>query len=168
MEKTEKGPTSSFILENLSELETVHQYIQGKNNTLPDSCSRYPMLGPKRLATRGLASSVAEMLRRIPSRLKGASLVHFHGGKQSAELRETLKDWFSNVSTLQLVTPPSKAAPPTADFVVLLPRLNLSLSVGTLHKRSLFPAMSKRHSELLQLYNNTEVMCLLPLPSPSS
>ncbi len=30
MEKTEKGPISSFILENLSEMETIHQYIQGK------------------------------------------------------------------------------------------------------------------------------------------
>jgi hypothetical protein len=94
MEKTEKGLISSFIVENLSEFEMIHQYIQGKNNTLPDSCSRYPMLGPKRLATRGLANSVAEMLRRLPTRLKDAPLVHFHGGKQNAELREALKDWF--------------------------------------------------------------------------
>ena len=28
--------------------------------------------------------------------------------------------------------------------------------------------MSKRHSELLQLYNNTEVMYLLPSPNPSA
>jgi hypothetical protein len=86
MEKTEKGPISSFILEHLSEFDTVHQYIQGKVNTLPDACSRYPMLGPKRLATRGLANSVAEMLRRLPARLKEAKLVHYHGGKQNAEL----------------------------------------------------------------------------------
>jgi hypothetical protein len=59
MEKMEKGPISSFILEHLSEFNTVHQYIQGKVNTLPDACSRYPMLGPKQLATRGLANSVA-------------------------------------------------------------------------------------------------------------
>ncbi len=45
--ETEKEPISSFIVENLSEFETIHQYIQGKNNMLPDSCSRYPMLGPK-------------------------------------------------------------------------------------------------------------------------
>jgi hypothetical protein len=101
MEKTEKGPISSFIVENLSEFDTIHQYIQGMNNTLPDSCSRYPMLGSKRLATRGLANSVAEMLRRLPPRLKESPLVHYHGGKQNAELREALKDWFVHVSALQ-------------------------------------------------------------------
>jgi hypothetical protein len=126
MEKTEKGPISSFILENLSEVETVHQYIQGKNNTLPDSCSRYPMLGPKRLATRGLSNSVAEMLRRIPPRLKDSALVHFHGGKQNAELREALKDWFKHVSALQPATPPSKAEPAKADFAVMLPRCEVA------------------------------------------
>jgi hypothetical protein len=104
MEKTEKGPISSFIIDNLSDIEKIHQYIQGKVNTLPESCSRYPMLGPKRLATRGLANSVAEMLRRLPLRLKDAALVHFHGGKQGAELREALKDWFAHVGAPQPVT----------------------------------------------------------------
>ncbi len=126
MEKTEKGPISSFIIENLSDIQTVHQYIQGKNNTLPDSRSRYPMLGPKRLATCGLANSVAEMLRRLPPRLKDAALIHFHGGKQNAELREALKDWFSNVGALQPVTPLSKAEPLQADFAIVLPRCEVA------------------------------------------
>jgi hypothetical protein len=91
MEKTEKGPISSFILEHLSEFETIHQYIQGSVNTLPDACSRYPMLGPKRLATRGLANSVTEMLRRLSPRLKESQLVHYHGDKQNAELRVALQ-----------------------------------------------------------------------------
>ena len=84
MEKTEKGPISSFIIEHLVEIETVHQYIQGKHNTLPDSCSRFPMLRPKRLATRGFANSVHEMLRRLPPRLKAANLVHFMGENKTA------------------------------------------------------------------------------------
>jgi hypothetical protein len=126
MEKTEKGPISSFILEHLSEFETVHQYIQGKVNTLPDACCRYPMLGPKRLATRGLANSVVEMLKRLPARLKEAKLVHYHGGKQSAELRESLKDWFAHTSVLQSVAPPTKTAPPSAEFAVFLPRCEVA------------------------------------------
>ncbi len=126
MEKTEKGPISSFILEHLSEFDTKHQYIQGKVNTLPDACSRYPMLGPKRLATRGLANSVKEMLTRLPLRLKEASLVHYHGGKQTAELRESLKDWFMKVSALQSITPPTKTEPIPAEFAVLLPRCEVA------------------------------------------
>jgi hypothetical protein len=127
MEKTGKGPISSFIIEHLSEFDTVHQYIQGKNNTLPDSCSRYPMLGPKMLATRGLANSVAEMLRRLPFRLKYAKLVHYHGGKQNAELREALKDWFERVSALQPVAPPtSKGEPAPAELAMLIPRCEVA------------------------------------------
>ena len=126
MEKTEKGPISSFIIEHLAEFDTIHQYVQGKNNALPDSCSRYPMLGPKTLATRGLANSVAEMLRRLPARLKDARLVHFHGGRQNAEVRAALKDWFNNVSALQPVTPPTTKEPEPAELAVLLPRCEVA------------------------------------------
>jgi hypothetical protein len=36
MQKTDKGPISSFIIERLSEIETVHQYIiQGRLNAIP-------------------------------------------------------------------------------------------------------------------------------------
>jgi hypothetical protein len=80
------------------------------------------MLGPKRLSTRGLSNSVAEMLRRLPPCLKEAPLVHFHGGKQNAELREALKDWFVHVSALQPVTPPSKTEPLAANLAILLLR----------------------------------------------
>jgi hypothetical protein len=126
MEKTEKGPISSFILEHLAEFNTVHQYIQGKVNTLPDACSRYPMLGPKQLATRGLENSVAEMLRRLPERLKEAKIVHYHGGKHNAELRVALRDWFSHAGALQPAAPPSKAEPYEADLAVLIPRCEVA------------------------------------------
>ena len=82
IDKTEKGPISSFIIEKLSDIETTHQYIQEKVNTVPDAfCSRYPMLGPKRLATRGFMNSVAEMLKRLHLCYQDVDLLHFHGGK---------------------------------------------------------------------------------------
>ncbi len=106
MHKTEKGPISSFIIERLAEIETVHQYIQGKLNTIPDGCSRFPMLGPRDLAPRGYRHSVEELLQRLPAALKDAKKVHFHGGKLNAELRATLKLWFTHVSALLSITPP--------------------------------------------------------------
>ena len=62
MNKSMKGPVSQFIIENLSEIESVHQYIQGPSNSISDATSRYPMLGPKALAPRGLTHSVEELL----------------------------------------------------------------------------------------------------------
>ncbi len=105
MVKTEKGPISSFIIERLSEIHTVHQYIPGKLNSIPDSCSRFLMLGPKLMETRGYANSVEEVLKRMPVSLKAAGTVHFHGGEQSNELRAALKLWFDNVSALTLLNP---------------------------------------------------------------
>ncbi len=69
MNKSEKGPVSQFLVEQLSELDTVHQYIQGHLNSVADAASRYPLLGPKRLAPRGLAHSVQEALARLPDHL---------------------------------------------------------------------------------------------------
>jgi hypothetical protein len=84
------------------------------------------MLGPKQLATRSLDNSVKEMLRRLPTRLRESNLVHFHGGKQNAELREALKDWFKRVSALHPISSPAKAEPATVDLAVLMPRCEVA------------------------------------------
>jgi hypothetical protein len=65
MNKTEKGPISSFVIERQSEIETIHQYIPGRLNAIPDSCSRFPMLGLKTLESRGYKNSVEEVLATI-------------------------------------------------------------------------------------------------------
>jgi len=126
MSKTEKGPISSFIIERLSEIETVHQYIPGKLNAIPDSCSRFPMLGPKTLATRGFANSVEEVLRRLPVSLKAAKLVHFHGGRHNEELRATLKTWVEKAGSLTPVNPVRSGTPPPADIAVMTPRCDVA------------------------------------------
>jgi hypothetical protein len=126
MNKTEKGPISSFIIERLSEIQTVHQYIPGKANSIADSCSRFPMLGPRTLETRGFANSVREVLQRLPVTFKDARVVHFHGAKQGTELRSCLKVWFNHVSSLTPVTPPRTGLPPAADIAILTPRCEIA------------------------------------------
>jgi hypothetical protein len=139
MHKTEKGPINSFIIERLSEIDTVHQYIQGKLNALPDACSRFPILGPRDLAPRGYAHSVEELLRRLPVALKEAKLVHFHGGKSNAELRATLKLWFRNVSSLQPHTPPRSGNPPLVDIAIMTPRCEIAPVTAALYLLSSVP-----------------------------
>ncbi len=126
MEKPEKGPISSFIIEKLSEIETVHQYIQGKVNNIPDACSRYPMLGPKQLATRGFTNSVEQMLKRLPTIFQQTVLAHLHGGRNNGELRQSLRNWVHRASALQPVTPPKKSPPATVDLAILIPRCEIA------------------------------------------
>jgi hypothetical protein len=127
MAKTEKGPISSFIIGRLSELHTIHQYIPGKLYSIPDSCSRFPMLGPnKQLETRGYANSVEMVLKRLPVALKAARVVHFHGGKQGPELRATLKLWFHDVGSLTPLNPSRTGIPSLADLAILTPRSEIA------------------------------------------
>jgi hypothetical protein len=84
------------------------------------------MLGPKQLETRGYANAVGEVLKRLPDTFKAASVVHFHGGKQSAELRATLKLWFDEVGALTPLNPPRTGTPPLADLAILTPRSEIA------------------------------------------
>ncbi len=109
-----------FISALLSEMETVRDGICPPIHTRQGEYLVRCVLshaGSKRLATRGLANSVAEMLRRLPSRVKALQLVHYHGGKQNAELRESLKDWFHHVSALLR----ESLRDPTSRYVVVIP-----------------------------------------------
>jgi hypothetical protein len=139
MQKTEKGPISSFTIERLSEIETVHQYIEGKVNGTPDSCSRFPMLGPKTLAARGCANCVEAVLQRLPEALKAAKVVHFHGGRNNTELRACLKLCFKHVSALTPLNPPREGTPIAADIAILAPRCEVAPVVLAIYLQSTVP-----------------------------
>jgi hypothetical protein len=126
MKKSEKGPVSQFLVEQLSEVETVHQYIQGELNTIADAASRYPLLGPKRLAPRGLANSVQEALDRLPAqcaRLRDTNDIQVHAGTYTADLKVIVQGWITtNKGSVQTVAPTHKAQPVPTDLAILIPR----------------------------------------------
>ncbi len=95
MKKSEKGPVAQFLIEQLSELDTVHQFIQGHLNSVADAASRYPLLGPKRLAPRGLAHSVQEVLSRLPAALRQAAKINVHAGTYTSDLKLVVQTWIS-------------------------------------------------------------------------
>ncbi len=123
MKKSEKGPVSQFLIEQLSELETEHQYIQGHLNSVADAASRYPLLGPKRLAPRGLAHSVQVMLSRLPESFRSANTIHVHAGTYTSDLKVMVQTWTSdNKGNAQAVAPVKKGPPVDADFSIMVPR----------------------------------------------
>ncbi len=123
MRKSEKGPVSQFIVEQLSEIETVHQYIQGELNSIADAASRYPLLGPKRLAPRGLANSVREALKRFPDRLRNAQNIQVHACAYTSDLRVMVQSWIATKKgSVQSIAPTRTTAPVPADLAILIPR----------------------------------------------
>jgi hypothetical protein len=124
MRKSEKGPVSQFIVEQLAELDTIHQYIQGPQNSIADAASRYPCLGPKRLAPRGMANSVSEMLQRLPDALKAAENVHVFAGIHTVDLKQLVQAWISTAKgSVQQMAPAQKEPPSPAELAILIPRV---------------------------------------------
>ena len=122
MSKSEKGPVSQFLIEDLAELDTVHQYIQGHLNSVPDAASRYPLLGPKRISPRGLSHSLTQLLSKIPSKFKMAKTIHVHAGSNSADVRKQVQAWASNKGSVQQHAPPRQGSPRPADLAIMVPR----------------------------------------------
>jgi hypothetical protein len=121
MGKSEKGPVSQFLVEQLSELETVHQSLQGHLNSVADAASRYPLLRPKRLAPRGLANSVQEVLSRLPEPLRSAQLVHDHAGTYTSDLKVMVQAWITgNKGNVHAVVPTKRGPPLPADLAICL------------------------------------------------
>ena len=115
MRKSEKGPVSQFIAEQLAELDTIHQYIQGPQNSIADAASRYPCLGPKRLVPRGMANSVSEMLQCLPDALNAAENVHVYAGIHTMDLKQMVQAWISTAKgSVQQVAPAQKEPPSLA------------------------------------------------------
>ena len=113
---------SQFIVENLSEIDSIHQYIQGSLNSLSDSVSRYPMLGPRHLAPRGFAFSISELSLRLPSILKMSNLIHVHAGTYTSDLRLMVQDWSNIPKSVCPHSPERRGKPKIANLAVLIRR----------------------------------------------
>jgi hypothetical protein len=151
MRKSEKGPVSQFLVEQLSELDTVHQYIPGHLNAVADAFSRFPLLGPKRLTPRGLANSVQEVLARLPARLCSARVVHVHAGTYTSDLRVMVQSWVSgNKGSVLSVAPARKGTPLPADLAILVPRPEDSPVTLALYLSSTIPFAVLVPNDLLE------------------
>jgi hypothetical protein len=140
MRKSEKGPVSQFIVEQLSEIETAHQYNQGELNSIADAASRYPLLGPNRLAPRGLANSVSEALKRFPDRLRNAQNIQVHAGTHTSDLKVMVQSWIATKKgSVQSIAPTRTTAPVPADLAILVPRPEDSPVTLALYLASLIP-----------------------------
>ena len=139
MNKSEKGPVSQFLIEKLSEIETVHSYIQGADNSIPDAASRHPLLGPRRLAPRGLTHSVAEVLRRIPDRFKDSTSIHVHAGTHSIEARKAVQLWATKASSVEQHAPPRSGSPQICNLAIMIPRNEVAPVAAALYLLSTIP-----------------------------
>jgi transposase InsO family protein len=120
--KSDKGAVSAFIIEALSDLDVTHQYVPGRHMTVPDSCSRHPMLGPRRLSPVGLSHSIEELFHRLPSRLQRPERIQVYAGENSADLKRAIQKWRVSPGSATVLLPLTFKAPPQVDLAILIPK----------------------------------------------
>jgi hypothetical protein len=110
------------MIENLPELGIVHQCITGPANFIPDAISRHPLLGPQRLAPRGVSYSARTLLSKLPVDLKSSALIHVHAASDTQDVRRIVQEWHSIASAATPFSPSRQGPPPPADLAILIPR----------------------------------------------
>ena len=130
IEKSDKGPVSNFILEHLSELEYVHQYLQGHKNDMADATSRYPMLGPRQLAPKGIHHSFTELLSRLPVHLRDSKSVQVHAGRDTEDIARVVQRWkHSSSPIVQKPFPRTNPRSFAPDLALFFPKPDLSPAI---------------------------------------
>jgi transposase InsO family protein len=127
------------MIEKLADMDTIHQYIPGPANYIADAVSRYPLLGPKRLAPRGLADSVAQVLARLPVAFQALKTIHVYAGQASPDVRQQVATWAAKKGNVTTVAPVRRGDPPPADFVLMIPHVDVSPVVLAIYLLSPIP-----------------------------
>ena len=122
MKKSDKGPVSVATIENLSDMDYTICYIKGPENSLFDSLSRYPMLGPRVLAPIGLAHSFDELLRRLPDRLRDLRTVRTHCPPHTADIARRIQTWRRPTNPIDTHSVSHLQHPGPVDLILTAPR----------------------------------------------
>ena len=92
-----KGPVSQFIVDNLSVIDYVMHYLEGPENVVADSLSRFPMIGPSELRREGVSEALNILLAAITGTNVDTDKIWFYAGKDTRHLVSNLYDWRDNI-----------------------------------------------------------------------
>ncbi len=121
--KCEKGPVSEFTIEQLSDIQWIHSYIPGPENSLFDALSRYPLLGPRVLAPVGLSDAISTLLDLLPDSLRDARLTRVFAPPHTQKVAQQVQAWRHPTNPIDIHsithnTPPS----PDTGLIITVPR----------------------------------------------
>jgi hypothetical protein len=119
----EKGPVSSFTIEQLSDIQWVHSYIKGPDNTLFDALSRYPLLGPRVLAPTGLSHAVSTLLDYLPPSLRTVTKVRVFAPPHTQRIAQQIQAWRFPTNPIDTHSLTHRSPPdPTTELIITSPR----------------------------------------------
>ena len=125
VKRNDKGAVTSFLLDELKDMRFEVQYNSGSSKVIsvPDSLSRYPMLGPRTWAWGGLEAFYYLLRRVYRKALQNSKRVWVYAGTDTVKLRPLVKADTSSASIL-VQAPIVGRYPTSADFAVLAPKVD--------------------------------------------
>jgi hypothetical protein len=121
--KCEKGPVSEFTIEQLSDIQWIHSYIPGPDNSLFDALSRYPLLGPRVLAPIGLSEAVSQLLDALPDSLKDARVTRVFAPPHTQKVAQQIQAWRRLTNPIDVHSLTHRSAPsPDTGLIIAVPR----------------------------------------------
>ncbi len=114
---------SEFTIEQLSDLQWVHSYIPGPDNSLFDALSRYPLLGPRVLAPVGLSDAVSQLLDALPDTLKDARVTRVFAPPHTQKVAQQIQAWLRLTNPIDVHSLTHRSAPsPDTGLIIAVPR----------------------------------------------
>jgi hypothetical protein len=121
--KCEKGPVSEFTIEQLSDIQWVHFYVPGPENSLFDALSRYPLLGPRVLAPVGLSDAIAHLLDSLPDSRKDDRLTRVFAPLHTQKVAQQVQAWRRPNNPIDIHSLTHRSAPaPDTGLIIAVPR----------------------------------------------
>ena len=86
-------PVSQFLVDKLSTMDFVMNYIKGPDNIVADALSRFPMLGPRILRRKGTKVAMKILLSSLTNSEVPLQRTWFNAGKDTKYLANMIFDW---------------------------------------------------------------------------
>jgi hypothetical protein len=113
---------SAFTLEQLSDMAWIHSYIPGPENTLYDGLSRYPLLGPRVLAPRGIAQVVSILLDHLPDHFRDGPKLRVFAPPHTQRIAQQIQAWRRPTNPIDTHSLTHRSAPaPDISLIVTVP-----------------------------------------------
>ena len=122
IKKNDKGAVTSFLLDELADMRFTITYHKGKSTVIsvPDSLSRYPMVGPRTWAWGGLEAFYQLLRRTHSSSLLGVKRIWIYAGTDTVKLKPLVRMDVPGASIVEQ-SPTVGRFPRSVEFAILAP-----------------------------------------------
>jgi len=121
IQHTTRGTVTSWLLEEVAELDFRVVYIPGPTNKEADALSRPPLVSPSVLNATGSAEAWSVLLRKLPQKVREAAKVYVWAGPNTDTAARQVQEWKSTSSAIVRAAPGSMHKQPPQDLLMLAP-----------------------------------------------